>query len=126
MTTTPLAINDTSTQIASDLAALALALHCCTVQVQSRRSGGGSGVIWHPDGLVITNAHVAQDERVTVELSDGRVIDAIRTRVDPQRDLAALQVEATDLEFLRKGKHCHCTVIVRASLDVAHPIVAEV
>jgi len=103
VTTTPLAINDTSTQIASDLAALALALHCCTVQVQSRRSGGGSGVIWHPDGLVITNAHVAQDERVTVELSDGRVIDAIRTRVDPQRDLAALQVEATDLPAVTIG-----------------------
>ena len=103
MAIAPLITKDASTDIASELAAVALGLHHCTVQVRSRHSGGGSGVIWHSDGLIITNAHVAQDERVTVELSDGRVIDAVRTSVDPRRDLAVLRIEATDLPVVTVG-----------------------
>jgi serine protease Do len=59
--------------------------------------GVGSGVIWHSDGLIVTNAHVAQDERVVVELSDGWVMDAFRASIDVRRDLAALRVNAIDL-----------------------------
>jgi serine protease Do len=103
MAIAPLITKDASTDIASELAALALGLNHCTVQVRSRHSGGGSGVIWHSDGLIITNAHVARDERVTVELSDGRVIDAVRTSVDPRRDLAVLRIEATDLPAVTVG-----------------------
>jgi serine protease Do len=103
MAIAPLLTRDASTDIASELAAVALGLHHCTVQVRSPHSGGGSGVIWHSDGLIITNAHVARDERVTVELSDGRVIDAVRTSVDPRRDLAALRIEATDLPVVTVG-----------------------
>lgn len=103
MAIAPLITKDTSTDIASELAALALGLHHCTVQVRSRHSGGGSGVIWHSDGLIITNAHVARDERVSVELSDGQVIDAVRTSVDPRRDLAVLRIEATDLPAVTVG-----------------------
>jgi serine protease Do len=103
MARAPLLTKDSSTDIASELAAVALGLHHCTVQVRSRSSGGGSGVIWHSDGLIITNSHVARDERVTVELSDGRVIDAVRTSVDPRRDLAALRIEATDLPVVTVG-----------------------
>ncbi len=103
MAIAPLITKDASTDIASELAAVALGLHHCTVQVRSRSSGGGSGVIWHSDGLIITNAHVARDERVTVELSDGWVIDAVRTSVDPRRDLAALRIEATDLPVVTVG-----------------------
>jgi len=103
MAIAPLITKDASTDIASELAAVALGLHHSTVQVRSRSSGGGSGVIWHSDGLIITNAHVARDERVTVELCDGRVIDAVRTSVDPRRDLAALRIEATDLPVVTVG-----------------------
>jgi serine protease Do len=95
-TTTP---ND----IAKELAAVAEQLRSCTVQVRSSRSGGGSGVIWHSDGLIITNAHVAQTETATVELSDGRVFDAVRTSIDRRWDLAALQIKATDLKAATVG-----------------------
>lgn len=103
MTIAPALANDTPTQIASELAAIALELQRCTVQVRSRRTNSGSGVIWHFDGLIITNAHVVPDERVTVELADGRVLDAVRTSIDPKRDLATLQVEATDLPTVTVG-----------------------
>lgn len=96
-------LQQASTSIASSLASVAFELQCCTVQVLSRRLSRGSGVIWQPDGLIITNAHVAQNERVTVELADGRVMEAVRFRVDPRRDLAALRVEATDLPAVTVG-----------------------
>lgn len=103
MTIAPLIANDTPTQIASELAAVALELQRCTVQVRGRRMSTGSGVIWQPDGLIVTNAHVALDEHVTVELSDGRIFDAIRTSIDPKRDLAALRIDATDLPAATVG-----------------------
>jgi len=98
-----LMIQDTSTDIGSELAAVALELNRCTVQVRSQHIGSGSGVIWHSDGLIVTNAHVAQDERLTVELSDGRVLAAVRTAIDLKRDLAVLRVEATDLPTVTVG-----------------------
>jgi len=103
MTTTLLETTDTSAQIASQLAMVAQQLRDCTVQVRSREIGGGSGVIWHSDGLIITNAHVAQTEKTTVELEDGRVFEAVRTSIDPKLDLAALRIEATDLEAATIG-----------------------
>lgn len=103
MTIAPVIANDIPTQIASELAAVALELQRCTVQVRSRQMSSGSGVIWHPDGLIVTNAHVVPDEHVTVLLSDGRILDAVRTSIDPKRDLAALRVEATDLPAVTVG-----------------------
>jgi len=68
-----------------------------TVQVQGRRPGGGSGVIWRSTGVIITNAHVARAPSATVTLSDGRSFEATVTARDAQRDLAALTLPASDL-----------------------------
>ena len=92
----------------AELARIAQHLRQSTVQVRCRRSGGGSGAIW-PDRresvgtTIITNAHVATQEHLTVELWDGRVFEALRTAIDPKRDLAALKVEATGLPTARIG-----------------------
>lgn len=68
-----------------------------TVHVRVGRMGGGSGVIWRPDGLIITNAHVARAPRAEIELRDGRTFEGEVIASDPQRDLAALTVNASDL-----------------------------
>src|SRR4051812_36230876 len=47
-------------------------LRRATAQVFSGGRGSGSGVVWSEDGLVVTNAHVARESAVSVELSDGR------------------------------------------------------
>lgn len=83
--------------IADELTAVAARLRDSTVKVKNGSLGAGSGVIWHSDGLIITNAHVATSKTATVELSDGRVFDAVRTHFDPQQDLAALKITATNL-----------------------------
>ncbi|MEA5502653.1 trypsin-like peptidase domain-containing protein [Halotia wernerae UHCC 0503] len=85
------------TTITDELATVAAKLRHSTVKVKSGSFGIGSGVIWQPDGLIITNAHVAISNKATVELSDGRVFSAVRSHFDPQQDLAALKIVATDL-----------------------------
>ncbi|MHC5938004.1 S1C family serine protease [Nostoc sp.] len=89
--------NTTLTNIAAELTEVAAKLRLRTVKVKSGSLGVGSGVIWQSDGLIITNAHVATSNRATIELADGRVFDAVRTQFDPQQDLAALKIVATDL-----------------------------
>lgn len=103
MTITSFETKSTSTPITLELAAVAEQLRRSTVQVRSDRLSAGSGVIWNSDGLIITNAHVAPKERATVELNDGRVFEAVVTAQDSHRDLAALQIEATDLSAATIG-----------------------
>lgn len=60
---------------------------------------GGSGVIWNPDGLIVTNAHVVRaiPGRLEAELWDGRRLDARCLAIDPRRDLAILETGASSL-----------------------------
>ena len=76
-----------------------------TVQVllQGREHGGGTGVIWGADGLIVTNAHVAQSNRAAVELWDGRRLEARVTAHDPRRDLAVLRVSEAGLPAATAG-----------------------
>jgi serine protease Do len=68
-----------------------------TVLIHAGGRGGGSGVIWSSDGTVITNAHVARSTQISLQLWDGREFHATVASRDPQRDLARLRIDATDL-----------------------------
>ncbi|HET7563899.1 MAG TPA: trypsin-like peptidase domain-containing protein [Gemmatimonadaceae bacterium] len=86
-------------QVAGELADVAERVRAFTVDVAAPGAGGtGSGVIWRADGLIITNAHVARAERMTVTMHDGRACDAAVVARDDARDLAALTVDAVGLE----------------------------
>jgi len=76
-----------------------------TVQVfpHGRGKGGGSGVVWKSDGLIVTNAHVARSREPEVELWDGRRFPARVAARDPRRDLATLRIAATGLETATPG-----------------------
>jgi serine protease Do len=91
------------TRLAAELTAVAEHLCRATVQVRGRGAGGGSGVIWRPDGVILTNAHVARGPRVTVALADGRSLEAEVAARDPWLDLAVLSVAAADLPAARIG-----------------------
>jgi serine protease Do len=67
------------------------------VQVRNGKRGAGAGTIWHPQGLVVTNAHVAGRGPLKVELADGRVFDAEILSRDSDCDLAALRIQAEGL-----------------------------
>ncbi len=67
--------------------------------------GTGSGFIISPDGIVVTTAHIInRAEQVTVTLTDRRQFKADVLGVDPQTDVALLQIKgAGKLPAVRLG-----------------------
>src|SRR5690606_36894682 len=66
-----------------------------------RIAATGSGVIFSPDGYIITNYHVIEGaDQVEVVVADVRVLPATSVaHDDPFSDLAVLRIEATDLPY---------------------------
>jgi S1-C subfamily serine protease len=68
------------------------------VQVEARRRLPASGVVWSPDGVIVTAHHVVQrDDQVGVGLPNGKTVAATLVGRDPTTDLAVLRAGATGL-----------------------------
>ena len=69
----------------------------------SGRHGIGAGTIWHPDGLIVTNAHVVESNSLRVTLPSGATLPARLLGRDSRHDVAALVVDARGLSALELG-----------------------
>ena len=67
--------------------------------------GGGSGAVIDENGIIVTNFHVVQGAvRVRILFQDGHEpVDGRVIGTDPDRDLAVVQVPATDLTPIKIG-----------------------
>jgi serine protease Do len=87
----------------ADLSDVVARVQRSLVHVYSGKRGNGAGTIWHPHGLIVTNAHVAGRGPLKVELPDGCTLPAQILARDADRDLAALRVDAGNLTAVQLG-----------------------
>jgi S1-C subfamily serine protease len=75
------------------------------VKVEIERGRGvGSGVVFTPDGLILTNSHVvAAAKSLRVVMPDGRTTAADCVGQDPDTDLAVIRIDGSRLPFAQFG-----------------------
>ena len=65
---------------------------------RGRNEGSGSGILFTPDGFLLTNHHVVgRSEHVRVRLVEGGELDGRVVGADPWTDLAVVQASASGL-----------------------------
>jgi S1-C subfamily serine protease len=71
---------------------------------RGRDGGSGSGILFTPDGFLLTNHHVVQNaRRLRIRLNDGREMDGRVVGADPWTDLAIVQAEGSGLPYAAFG-----------------------
>jgi S1-C subfamily serine protease len=71
---------------------------------RGRRDGSGSGILFTPDGFLLTNHHVVhRSGDVRIRLSDGRELTGRVVGADPWTDLAVVQADGANLPYAGFG-----------------------
>ncbi len=78
---------------------------------RGRGGGAGSGVLFTPDGYILTNAHVVRGgARLEVALTDGSTHAAQLCGADPATDTAVVRIEGSSLPHAQFGESARLKV----------------
>ena len=81
------------------------------IHAQGRQVGTGSGVLFAPDGYLLTNSHVVTGAtRLSGSLTDGRQFEAEKVGDDPATDLAVLRLQGAGLPHAAFGSSARLRV----------------
>jgi S1-C subfamily serine protease len=79
-------------------------LRPAVVNLSVPRGGSGSGVLFAPDGFLLTNHHVVgRASQVRVRLADGTELTGRVVGADPWTDLAVVRTDGSGLPFAKLG-----------------------
>ena len=79
-------------------------VHVIAFDADAKPKGQGSGVIFTPDGYVLTNAHVvAGTAKLRATFTDGQVLDAALVGADADTDTAVLRLAGNGLPHAELG-----------------------
>jgi len=90
-------------QLNDETAALLEGVQRSLVEIRNGRGGVGSGIIWHPSGLIVTNAHVIGRGPLRIISKDGHDLTPRVLAYDAHNDVAALTVGAKGLPAVEIG-----------------------
>jgi S1-C subfamily serine protease len=80
-------------------------VHIIALRADGKPRGQGSGVIFTPDGYVLTNSHVvAGAARLRAAFTDGQVLDATLVGEDAATDTAVLRLSGNGLPHAELGR----------------------
>ena len=83
---------------------VSLAVELPSPNGRERGTGGGSGVVFAPDGYLLTNSHVASGAKsIRVTFADGETMPGTLVGDDPATDLAVVRAGASGLPHATLG-----------------------
>lgn len=100
------AIIDATKKVANSVVSITLKSTAQNIFGQTyQTSAAGTGFIITSDGLILTNKHVASDQKAayTVVTYDGKAYDAKIQSLDPIYDLAVMKIDARNLPVVDLG-----------------------
>ena len=91
-------MTQTLSKLSDELAQTVEASGPAVVKVDGRRRLPASGIVWSPDGVIVTANHVVErDDNIAVGVPGGKTISAVLVGRDPTTDVAVLRGEASGL-----------------------------
>jgi S1-C subfamily serine protease len=80
-------------------------VHVLAFGPEGKPKGQGSGVVFTPDGYVLTNAHVVEGAtKLRASFTDGQTHEAALIGVDPDTDTAVLRLSGSGLPHAELGQ----------------------